>query len=198
MFVGREHELCVLDTLVEQARTEGARVALIRGVGIGKTALIQEFLRRHRVSTVLRGDGDELEATVSYTLVDQLFAAVGLRGATLLAHTERVLPVERPVVVGRQILAALIRCSAAGPTVVVVDDAHWADVDSLRGLLFALRRLAGHPVLTILAMPPDDARLPAGLERLAEGHRGHSGRRLVDTGRHPGPRRGRDRNPVRG
>ena len=74
--------------------------------------------------------------------------------------------------VGRQILAALVRSSAAGPMAVVVDDAHWADVDSLRALLFALRRLAAHPVLTILVVPPDDARLPTGLERLAEGHTG--------------------------
>ncbi len=73
---------------------------------------------------------------------------------------------------GRQILAALVRSSAAGPVAVVVDDAHWADVDSLRALLFALRRLAAHPVLTILVVPPDDARLPTGLERLAEGHTG--------------------------
>jgi DNA-binding CsgD family transcriptional regulator len=172
-FVGREPELSTLDTLLAHVRTDGARVALIRGAaGIGKTALIREFLRRHRVGTVLRGDGDECEASVSYALVDQLFAVVGLRGAALLAHTERVLPVERPVVVGRQVLAALTRCSAAGPTVVVIDDAQWADVDSLRALLFALRRLAAHPVLTIVAMPPDDGRLPAGLERLAQRHTG--------------------------
>ena len=76
----------------------------------------------------------------------------------------------------------------------MIDDAHWADVDSLRALLFALRRLAAHPVLTILAMPPDDGRLPAGLERLAEGHTGVTlDVGSIDTGRHPGPRRGRDR-----
>ena len=121
---------------------------------------------------VVRGSGDEGEAAVSYTLADQLFGAVGLRSAALLAHAERVLPVEEPVVVGRQMLAVLTRCSAQGPMVVVIDDANWADVDSLRALLFALRRLAAHPVLTILVVPSDDSRLPAGLERLAEGHTG--------------------------
>ena len=172
-FVGREHELGVLHALLAQVRTDGARVALVRGApGIGKTALVDAFLRDHPQLTAVRGSGDEGEASVSYALVDQLFAAVGLRGAALLAHTERVLPVEEPIVVGRQILAALVRSSAAGPVVVVVDDAHWADVDSLRALLFALRRLAAQPVLTILVVPPDDARLPAGLERLAEGHTG--------------------------
>jgi DNA-binding CsgD family transcriptional regulator len=173
VFVGREHELGVLQTLLAQVRTDGARVALIRGApGTGKTALIGAFLRDHPNLTAIRGSGDEGEAAVSYALVDQLFAAAGLRGATLLAHTERVLPVEEPIVVGRQILAALTRSAVGGPVVLVVDDAHWADVDSLRALLFALRRLAVHPVLTILAVPPDDARLPTGLQRLAEGHTG--------------------------
>jgi DNA-binding CsgD family transcriptional regulator len=172
-FLGREHELGVLHALLAQVRADGARVALIRGApGIGKTALIDAFLRDHEDLTVVRGGGDECEATVSYALVDQLFAALGLREAALLAHTERVLPVEEPIVVGRQILTALIQSSLAGPVVVVVDNAHWGDVDSLRALLFALRRLAAHPVLTILVMPPDDAHLPAGLQRLAEGHTG--------------------------
>ena len=174
-FVGREPELAVLDASLAQVRARGARVVLIRGtVGIGKTALVREFLRRQRQLTVVRGSGEEGEATVSYALLDQLLAAVGLRSAALLAHTERVLPVEEPVVVGRQVLAVLTRHSAQSPMVVVIDDANWADVDSLRALLFALRRLATQPVLTILVVRSDDCRLPAGLERLAEGHTGIS------------------------
>ena len=48
-FVGREHELGVLHTLLAQARADGARVALVRGApGIGKTALVRTFLRRSR------------------------------------------------------------------------------------------------------------------------------------------------------
>ena len=42
----------------------------------------------------------------------------------------------------------------------------------MRALLFALRRLPAHPVLTILVVPSDGARLPTGLVRLADGHTG--------------------------
>src|SRR3954447_2218599 len=136
-FVGREHELGVLDTLLAQVRTDGARIALVRGAsGIGKTALVRRFLDDHPHLTAVRGGGDEGKATISYALVDQLFGSVGLGGGALLAHIERVLPVEEWIVVDPVILAALIRKSVAGPVVVVVDDAHWADVDSLRALLF--------------------------------------------------------------
>ena len=170
VFVGREHELDVLDALLAEVCARGAGVALVRGAaGIGKTALVRAFVRRHPDLTVVRGSGDEGEATVSYTLVDQLFAAMGLRAAALLAHTERVLPVEEPIVVGRQVLAVLTRRSATEPVVLVIDDAHRADVDSLRAMLFALRRLAAHPVLTVLVVPLDDAHLPAGFQRLASG-----------------------------
>jgi DNA-binding CsgD family transcriptional regulator len=102
--------------------TDGARIALVRGApGIGKTALVRRFLDDHPHLTAVRGSGDEGEATISYALVDQLFGSVGLGGGALLAHIERVLPVEEPIVVGRLILAALIRSSVAGPVVVVVE-----------------------------------------------------------------------------
>jgi DNA-binding CsgD family transcriptional regulator/tetratricopeptide (TPR) repeat protein len=56
--------------------------------------------------------------------------------------------------------------------VLVVDDAQWADQDSLRALLFALRRLNTQPVLTVLVTRSGEARLPEGLVRLAESRTG--------------------------
>ena len=195
-FVGREHELGVLDALLAQVRTDGARVALIRGApGIGKTALVRRVpppITAHLMA--VRGSGDEGEATVSYALVDQLFAAVGLRAAALLAHTERVLPVEEPIVVGRQILAALTRSSARGPG---------GGRDRRRAL--GRRRLAARAALraaqagrTPRADDPGGAvgrRPPARRARAARrgAHRGHPGGRPAGTGRRPGPGRHRDR-----
>jgi DNA-binding CsgD family transcriptional regulator len=57
--------------------------------------------------------------------------------------------------------------------VIVVDDAQWADVDSLRALLFVARRLVRERVLLLFAHRVEDAvRLPEGLRRLAASRTG--------------------------
>ena len=53
------------------------------------------------------------------------------------------LPPEEPVGVGARILEVIEDLEQKAPVVIVVDDAHWADVDSLRALLFVVRRLVG-------------------------------------------------------
>src|SRR5919202_4760372 len=94
-------------------------------------------------------------------------------GARLLAGRERALPVDEPVSVGARLLELIGDLDGKRPAVLVVDDAPWADLDSLRALLFALRRLVADHVLTVLtARPEDSGRLPEGLRRLAEGQTG--------------------------
>jgi hypothetical protein len=54
-----------------------------------------------------------------------------------------------------------------------VDDAQWADMDSLRALLFTARRLVDQRMLMVFGERIQDAhRLPAGLHRLAGGRTG--------------------------
>ena len=69
---------------------------------------------------------------------------------------------------GRRLLQALTGLDRARPLALVIDDAHAADLDSLRALLFALRRLSDQPVMTVLMRRPEAADLPEGLVRLAE------------------------------
>jgi hypothetical protein len=66
---------------------------------------------------------------------------------------------------------ALTGIVCQSPIVLAKDDVHRADRDSLRALLFTLRRLSTHPVLTILVRRPDEVDLPEGLMRLAEDDR---------------------------
>lgn len=76
---------------------------------------------------------------------------------------------------GAVFLEALEALEHEAPVVLVIDDAQWADVDSLRAVLFALRRLSSSRVLTLLVERDEDTtRLPDGLRRLASGTTGRS------------------------
>ena len=82
--------------------------------------------------TVLRATGEQWEAFVAYGVVDQLMRVAGVSAARLRAGRDRSLPVEEPVGVGARILEALAELEQKAPVAVVVDDAQWADIDSLR------------------------------------------------------------------
>ena len=91
----------------------------------------------------------------------------------MLASRNRSLPTEEPVGVGARVLEVLEDLEQKAPVVIVVDDAHWADIDSLRTLLFLARRFVGERVLTVLAHRGEvPSRLPEGIHRMAGGRTG--------------------------
>jgi hypothetical protein len=105
--------------------------------------------------------GRETELDTLFTALDQVRAG-----------RPRVVLIEVPSASGL-LLELLSDLDRKRPVVLAVDDAHWADLDSLRALLFALRRLVVDRVLTLLTVRPEDmTRLPDGLRRLADGQTG--------------------------
>jgi DNA-binding CsgD family transcriptional regulator len=175
-FVGRIAELTVLRQELAATRAGSSRVVLIEGpAGIGKSAIIDRLLDSEPDLTVLRAAGERWEAFVAFGVIDQLMRSTKVSRARLLADRERSLPAEEPVGVGQRVLQAIEDLEATAPVVLVVDDAHWADLDSLRALLFVTRRLVDARVLTLLTERSEDAqRLPEGLRRLAGGRTGSS------------------------
>jgi DNA-binding CsgD family transcriptional regulator len=173
-FVGRTVEFEVLKAELAATRAGSSRVVLIEGpTGIGKSALIEHLLVDEPDLTVLRASGERWEAFVAFGVIDQLMRSTKISRARLLADRERSLPAEEPVAVGQRVLLAVEDLEATSPVVLVVDDAHWADLDSLRTLLFVTRRLVDVRVLTLLAQRTEnDQHLPEGLRRLAGGRTG--------------------------
>jgi DNA-binding CsgD family transcriptional regulator/tetratricopeptide (TPR) repeat protein len=124
--VGRQRELADLERLF--ATPPG--FAVLEGpAGIGKTAVLEHFLSRHPQARVARAVGLPWEQTVAFGVLDQL-----LRGSES----------------SRDVTGLLGWC-AAGPGIAVVDDAQWADIESLQALLSAFRRLTTERVLILLA-----------------------------------------------
>lgn len=175
-FVGRIGELSALRRILSEVRSGEPKTVLLTGpAGIGKTSLVDHFLTELDDALVLRASGEPWEALVAFGVIDQLLRAAGVRAGFLLAGRTRALPPEEPVGVGAVVLDALENLERTSAVVLVIDDAHWADVDSLRALLFALRRIVAARLMTLLVARDEDAtRLPDGIRRLASGTTGRA------------------------
>ncbi|WP_248963580.1 ATP-binding protein [Sphaerisporangium perillae] len=153
-FVGRAAELARLDAELDEVRAGSPRIVLVDGQpGIGKTALVRHFLGRSPGLTALWASGEQNESRLSYGTVDQLY------------RTDAV-PAD-PLEVGAGLLEMLGDLQDRGELVVVVDDAHWADIASLHAITFALRRLRADRIMAIVIVrDPADHHLPEGLRRM--------------------------------
>ena len=173
-FVGRATEVATLRAELAAARAGTPRVLVVQGdAGIGKTVLLEQFLADETDLTVLRATGEQWEAYVAYGVIDQIMRVAGVSTTRLLVSRDRSFPPEEPVGVGAWILDVIKELAQEAPVVVIVDDAHWADMDSLRALLFAARRWVDERVLLVLGQrTEDEQRLPEGLRRLAGGRTG--------------------------
>ena len=157
VFVGRESELRALHDAFAEASGGHSQVLLVEGeAGIGKTTLVERFLSELQAIRVLRASGDESETHVSFAIADQLLRCDGRGSDALRAGGQ--------VAVGLELLELI---SADAPCVVVVDDAHLIDSESLRALLFAGRRLLASCALMLLVVrgTADDT-LPEGWRKL--------------------------------
>jgi ATP/maltotriose-dependent transcriptional regulator MalT len=141
--LARDAAVGAIDRLLARARTgSGGTLALIGEAGLGKTALLElAAARAADLDTVLcRGEPDE--QGLAYGLVDQLELGLGDR------LPDRV--VEQS---GRhhRLLRAM-QARAGRPLLLLVDDLHWADADSLAVFGFLVRRAAGLGLTTIAAL----------------------------------------------
>ena len=169
-FVGRDAELVLLARQYDLAAGGQGRVVLVAGPpGVGKTALIRRFLAGHDVQ-VIWVSGDAEETPLAGGLLEQMARLAESPEARLLAELLAGGGAD-PLSSGSALLGVLRGARAARPRVIVVDDAHWGDVLSLKALSFAARRLASDPVLcVVMARPEELHRLPPGMLRACGTH----------------------------
>ncbi len=142
MLLEREDELGLLAGLLVGVDTSGGKVVLIRGeAGIGKTALVREFIRSH-------GDG----AHIFFGSCDDLLTPQPLGPFWDIAREETSLSQalekgDRRAVMG--VLLDLLSRSLR-PTVLMIEDTHWADEASLDVIKYLGRRIGGTNGLLVL------------------------------------------------
>jgi DNA-binding CsgD family transcriptional regulator len=169
-FVGRADELGLLERCLAQVLAGHPQLVWVEGAaGIGKTSLVRRFLAG-KATAALWSSGDENEVELAWGVLGQLATSAAAQGLPALAELVVGLdPQADPLFVG----AGLLRLIGQRPLVVVVDDLHWADRQSLNAARFAFRRLVSEPVLAVVTSRPE-----------AAGQLGEAWRRLLhDEGR---------------
>jgi DNA-binding CsgD family transcriptional regulator len=179
LLLERETQVAALKALADGAWSGGGRFVVIEGsAGMGKTHLLGEAraIAGSAGMRVLAARGGELEGEFAYGIVRQLFepllASVSpdLRAELLsgpAALTEPLFGASQPagsehapaessfaMVHGLYWLAANVAFHQ--PTLLAIDDLHWADTTSLRWLLYLTRRLEGVPLLVAAAARPPE------------------------------------------
>src|SRR5439155_2775951 len=165
----REDELAALEDVLR----EGGVLMVEGGSGIGKTSLLAAAAERTAALgyELVRARGSELEAGFAFGVVRQLFER---RLALASADERRALlagpaSAAKPVLAGKPVEGAAADTSfavvhglywlaanfaAAQPLVITVDDAHWADLVSLRFLAYLAPRVEGLALSLLIALRP--------------------------------------------
>jgi AAA ATPase domain len=179
LLLEREAQVAALEALADATRSGGGRFVVIEGTaGIGKTRLLAEAraIAGSVGMRVLAARGGEFEGGFAYGIVRQLFepllasAASELRaellsgpaalveplfGASQLAESEDA-PAEGSFAILHGLYWLAANVAFQQPTLVAIDDLHWADIPSLRWLLYLTRRLEGVPLLVAAATRPPE------------------------------------------
>jgi DNA-binding CsgD family transcriptional regulator len=156
------------DAITEASTGRGGVILLEGPAGIGKTTLVQRVAEASQEAgiRVLSARGGELEHNLGFGIVGQLFAKL-LRGSNDLlagsaAPAGAIFGISRSGTAqheqGDRTLAILhslywltVNASDKGPLALLVDDAHWADLPSLRFFSYLAHRIDGLPVLMVVA-----------------------------------------------
>ena len=164
VLVGRDPELSLIATTLAD-RERGAAIVIRGPAGIGKTALVEEAVRRASPGRrILRTFGSAPETGLPmaglYQLLQPLLPLAHLipeprQAALRVAFGITAGPPPEPFALAMATLDLLADAAAGQPLLVVAEDVQWLDPATVSVLRFVARRLEHDPVV-LLATTRDD------------------------------------------
>jgi DNA-binding CsgD family transcriptional regulator len=164
----RGDELATVGRALEAAEGGAGRLLMVEGeAGAGKTSLLSAAARlgAEREMLVLRARGGEHEGDFAYGVARQLFEPIladeGRREELLQGTTAAVAPIfspdppqgeSGPFAIQHGLYWLVADLAEAAPLLLLVDDAQWADLATLRALVYIAHRLDGLPVALVVAI----------------------------------------------
>jgi DNA-binding CsgD family transcriptional regulator/tetratricopeptide (TPR) repeat protein len=138
----REDTLAALDRSLASVETSVAgRVVFVAGeAGVGKTALISRFCRELAGPRVLTGGCDPLATPAPLAPFVEMSDELGGASAELMTRDARPYEIAR---------ALLDQLAGERPSVLVLEDLHWADAGTIDALTYLARRVHQAPCLVI-------------------------------------------------
>lgn len=144
----REQHLTQLEEHLRQADAGHGRLVLVGGeAGVGKTVLVDEFARRAGIP-LLRTWCDALSTPSPLGPIRDLAPFLGL------PNDDRPLDQDGRERMFREVLAAL--AARPGSTVILGEDAHWADGATLELLRFLGRRIGAQRTMIVVTYRDDE------------------------------------------
>jgi DNA-binding CsgD family transcriptional regulator len=137
----RENTLAALaGSLAAVATSVAGRVVFVAGeAGVGKTTLVRRFCGTVSGTRVLWGGCDPLATPAPLAPFVEVSGELGGAAGELVTRDARPYEVAR----------ALLEQLAGGPSVLVLEDLHWADAGTIDALTYLVRRVHQAPCLVI-------------------------------------------------
>ena len=153
VLVERDGQLAELAGFLAQAKAGSGRFVLVRGeAGIGKSALVDRFVAD------VGPDVSVVTGVCDGVTTPKPFGPLHDMAATLGPDLDRLLDQREP----RHAVSAWVtdRLASIGPTVMVVEDLHWADEATAELLTYLARRIGSIPLLVVATLRDDDEQPP--------------------------------------
>ena len=138
----------------------GATHFVVGEAGLGKSVVLAHVASQVSDATVVSAAADRMESTIPFGLAEQVMAALGVP----FASADRA-------DAGDLYARTLQALAERAPMVIVLDDLHWADTDSLHLFAYVARRVSALPIAVVASMRPWPAEAhDLALQLWADGH----------------------------